>query len=167
LLLKFTLYRYDVACSPTNVTVGDSIIFLYSSSHDVVKVATAAEYAACSSLTSNVVGSTSNGGGGYTHKFDSVRAHYFVCGQGQHCKGGQKMVVNVFEPRNVTSTGGVKNIYSNATSVTSPPPPPSPPPSPSPISSIMADTSAAAAASSSSFAAILASALAAAVLVLA
>jgi hypothetical protein len=67
---------------------------------------------ACSSLTTTVVGGTSDGTKGHTQKFADVGAHYFVCGQGQHCKGGQKMVVHVFEPRKVASTGGNAPSYS-------------------------------------------------------
>jgi len=35
---------FNEACSPTNVTVGDSLDFRYSASHNVVKSATMADY---------------------------------------------------------------------------------------------------------------------------
>ena len=145
---------FNEDCSPVNITVGDAVIFKYSASHDVVEVATAAEYAGCTALT-NVVGSTSAGASGYKRTFDKVGTHYFVCGRGTHCKQGQKTVVHVHEARKVASTGGTAPSYSNK------------PPSVGGDSTVAADSSAAASSHDSFAAAILASVLAAAVLVLA
>ena len=147
--LQWDKCGFEVDCSPINITVGDAIIFKYSASHDVVKVATAAEYAGCTALT-NVVGSTSEGASGYkTGKFDKVGTHYFVCGRGTHCKQGQKTVVHVHEARKVPSTGGAAPSYSNGDS------------------KVEADSSAAVSSHNSFAAAILGSVLAAVVLVLA
>ena len=38
---------FDLACSPMNITVGDSLNFVYSEAHDVVKVVDAAAFETC------------------------------------------------------------------------------------------------------------------------
>ena len=103
---------FNEKCSPTNITLGDSIDFRYDSSHhNVVKVENAAEYKACSAKT-NVMTNVPSSSTGYVHKFDTLGAHYFVCGVGSHCESGQKMIVNVFKAKDVASTGGKANNYS-------------------------------------------------------
>lgn len=136
---------FEEKCSPLNITEGDSILFFYGSSHDVVKVATADEYETCSLLTADVVGSTSAGTAGYKHTFDKVGTHYFACGRSTHCVGGQKAVVQVHAARKAPSTGGAAPSYSNA-----------------PLSTMPATSVTSPAATFYSFAAILASVLAAA-----
>ena len=100
---------FDLACSPMNITVGDSLNFVYSEAHDVVKVADAAAFETCAA--GETVGATS-AGAGVERKFESVGVEYFVCSQGSHCANGQKMVVNVHSARTTPSAGGEAPSYS-------------------------------------------------------
>lgn len=107
---------FDLKCSPMNITVGDSLNFVYSAAHDVVKVSDAAAFEACAAGT--VVGATS-AGAGYQRRFENVGVEYFVCSQGQHCLSGQKMVVNVHTARETPSSGGEAPSYSLSADVDS------------------------------------------------
>ena len=69
---------------------GDSIVFTYPSSHDVVEVSKAG-YDACS--PSNAVASYT--GGSTTVKLATAGKHYFICGVPGHCTAGMKLEVNV------------------------------------------------------------------------
>lgn len=100
---------FDLACSPMNITVGDSLNFVYSEAHDVVKVADAAAFETCAA--GETVGAAS-AGAGVERKFESVGVEYFVCSQGSHCANGQKMVVNVHSARTTPSAGGEAPSYS-------------------------------------------------------
>ena len=100
---------YDLACSPMNITVGDTLNFVYSETHDVVKVADAAAFETCAA---GVTVGTTGDGAGYEHKFEDVGVEYFVCSQGSHCASGQKMVVNVHSARTTPSAGGEAPSYS-------------------------------------------------------
>jgi len=100
---------FDLACSPMNITVGDSLNFVYSEAHDVVKVADAAAFETCADGVT--VGAT-DAGAGYEHRFENEGVEYFVCSQGSHCANGQKMVVNVHSARTTPSAGGEAPSYS-------------------------------------------------------
>ena len=100
---------YDLACSPMNITVGDTLNFVYSETHDVVKVADAAAFETCAA---GVTVGTTGDGAGYEHKFEDVGVEYFVCSQGSHCASGQKMVVNVHSARTTPAAGGEAPSYS-------------------------------------------------------
>ena len=45
---------FDLACSPMNITVGDTLNFVYSEAHDVVKVADAAAEEAKDAVTCQI-----------------------------------------------------------------------------------------------------------------
>jgi plastocyanin len=100
---------FDLACSPMNITVGDTLNFVYSEAHDVVKVADAAAFETCADGVT--VGAT-DAGAGYEHRFENEGVEYFVCSQGSHCANGQKMVVNVHSARTTPSAGGEAPSYS-------------------------------------------------------
>ena len=100
---------FDLACSPMNITVGDTLNFIYSETHDVVKVEDAAAFETCAGGVT--VGITS-AGDGYEHRFEDVGVEYFVCSQGSHCASGQKMVVNVHSARTTPSAAGEAPSYS-------------------------------------------------------
>ena len=107
---------FDLACSPMNITVGDTLNFVYSEAHDVVKVADAAAFETCADGVT--VGAT-DAGAGYEHRFENEGVEYFVCSQGSHCANGQKMVVNVHSARTTPSAGGEAPSYSLQTEVQS------------------------------------------------
>jgi hypothetical protein len=79
--------------------VGDSILFKYSSSHDVYKLATKWHYDECNFEDAILLGSNSDGSGnGYKYTLsgnDDKRRIYFACSVHSHCVQGQKASVKV------------------------------------------------------------------------
>merc|ERR1712137_1070345 len=79
--------------------VGDGILFKYSSSHDVYKLATKWHYDTCSFEDAVLLGDTSDGSGsGYQYNVtgeDDERRIYFACSTGSHCQLGQKVDVEI------------------------------------------------------------------------
>ncbi|XP_065025620.1 uclacyanin 1-like [Musa acuminata AAA Group] len=69
---------------------GDSLIFTYTSSHDVLEV-TKAAYDACSATTPM----ESHTGGNTAIKLSAPGKRYFICGVPGHCAAGMKLDVDV------------------------------------------------------------------------
>ncbi|CAL9135878.1 unnamed protein product [Musa textilis] len=69
---------------------GDSLIFTYTSSHDVLEV-TKAAYDACSATTPM----ESYTGGNTAIKLSAPGQRYFICGVPGHCAAGMKLEVDV------------------------------------------------------------------------
>merc|ERR1711871_1937680 len=86
--------------------VGDSIVFKYSSSHDVYKLATKWHYDECNFEDAILLGSSSDGSGnGYkytTTGTDDRRRIYFACSVNSHCALGQKASVTIGEFEHAT-----------------------------------------------------------------
>ncbi|WOL15111.1 uclacyanin 1-like [Canna indica] len=73
-----------------NFTPGDTLVFTYSSSHDVLEV-TKAAYDACSAINPL----QSHTGGNTVVKLTSVGKRYFICSLPGHCVAGMKLKVEV------------------------------------------------------------------------
>jgi len=101
------------ACSPMNITRGDSLNFIYGAAHDVVEVADEARYDACDLSGAVVLGGTGDGGnGGLKKTFSDVGIQYVACSRGTHCESGQKMVVYVHSERDTPVAGAGAPSYS-------------------------------------------------------
>ena len=101
------------ACSPMNITRGDSLNFIYGAAHDVVEVADEARYDACDLSGAVVLGGTGDGGnGGLKKTFEEVGIQYVACSRGTHCESGQKMVVYVHSERDTPVAGAGAPSYS-------------------------------------------------------
>ncbi|XP_010247016.1 PREDICTED: uclacyanin 1 [Nelumbo nucifera] len=112
--------------------VGDSLIFTYSSIHDVLEV-TKADYDSCSS--SNPIKSYNDGN--TTIQLSSPVKRYFICGKTGHCDQGMKLEVNVLASSTPPTASPVTPPAAPPPVATSTPPPsqklsPSSPPSKSP-----------------------------------
>ncbi|KAM0825654.1 hypothetical protein ACQ4PT_069399 [Festuca glaucescens] len=81
---------YDAWSAAQKFTTKDSLVFEYSSSHDVVEVSKAG-YDACSA--SGPVATYT--GGKTTIKLTTAGKRYFICGIPGHCIAGMKLEVNV------------------------------------------------------------------------
>ena len=77
---------FDLACSPMNITVGDSLNFVYSEAHDVVKVADAAAFETCAAGERWAP----RAGAGVERKFESVGVQYFVCSRARTARTGRR-----------------------------------------------------------------------------
>ncbi|XP_072951978.1 uclacyanin 1-like [Typha angustifolia] len=112
-------------------TAGDSLIFKYQASHDVLEVSKAS-YDACTAVSPLA----SYTGGSTTVKLAAPGKRYFICGVPGHCAAGMKLEVDVVSTAVATPPAA------------SPPLPPSkhhekslpPSPSPSPASDSIAAT---------------------------
>ncbi|KAF0931472.1 hypothetical protein E2562_004595 [Oryza meyeriana var. granulata] len=85
-----TTGNYNAWSASRKFSQGDSILFTYPSSHDVVEV-TKAGYDACS--PANAIASFT--GGSTTVKLDAPGKRYFICGVPGHCAAGMKLEVAV------------------------------------------------------------------------
>ncbi|BAF20609.1 hypothetical protein OsI_24587 [Oryza sativa Indica Group] len=85
-----TTGNYNAWSVSQKFSQGDSILFTYPSSHDVVEVPKAS-YDACS--PANALASYT--GGSTTVKLDAPGKHYFICGVPGHCAAGMKLEVTV------------------------------------------------------------------------
>lgn len=109
---------------PTNATgytklklkanVGDSIVFKYSSSHDVYKLATKWHYDECNFEDAVLLGSNGDGSGnGYKYTVagsDDRRRIYFACSVNSHCALGQKASVKVGDFEHATLKSATDRI---------------------------------------------------------
>ncbi|CAI9767597.1 unnamed protein product [Fraxinus pennsylvanica] len=80
----------DTWAKDKRFTVGDDLLFQYSSSHSVSEV-TKQNYKGCN--TTNVLQSGSNGNTSFA--LSSPGDRYFICGNRLHCYAGMKIHVNV------------------------------------------------------------------------
>lgn len=85
-----TTGNYNAWSAKQKFSQGDSILFTYPSSHDVVEVSKAG-YDACS--PSNAIATYT--GGSTTAKLTTPGTHYFICGVPGHCSAGMKLEVSV------------------------------------------------------------------------
>ncbi|KAK1304890.1 hypothetical protein QJS10_CPB11g01157 [Acorus calamus] len=85
-------------------TVGDSLVFQYSSLHDVMEV-TNADYNACQ--TSSPLKTYNDGKSTVT--LSSPGKRYFICGTAGHCSGGMKLEVNTVSAATATPTPSSAN----------------------------------------------------------
>lgn len=81
---------YSTWLQGKSFTVGDKLLFTYSSVHSVMEVSKS-DYDSCQ--TSNALQSFSNGNTQIT--LSKPGNMYFICGTPGHCAGGMKLAVNV------------------------------------------------------------------------
>ncbi|BBN69086.1 early nodulin-like protein 14 [Prunus dulcis] len=117
---------YSTWASNKTFTVGDVLVFKFSTgNHDVAEVAKA-NYDSCSATSP--ISLETKGPANLT--LSTSGEHYYICTFGGHCAGGQKLSINV--------TGTSSPAPAPAPSTSSPPPSPSPPaavPAPAPSTS--------------------------------
>lgn len=101
-----------------SVTVGDSVMFSWSGSHNVYEATSPVNFYDCV-LSGNTELAPTSTDGSYTHTFSTEGDFYFICEVGSHCYNGQKIHITASPP---------------PPSPPPSPPPPSPPPSPPPPS---------------------------------
>ncbi|ONH98361.1 hypothetical protein PRUPE_7G246300 [Prunus persica] len=107
---------YSTWASNKTFTVGDVLVFKFSTgNHDVAKV-TKANYDSCSATSP--ISLETKGPANLT--LSTSGEHYYICTFGGHCAGGQKLSINV--------TGTSSPAPAPAPSTSSPPPSPSPSP---------------------------------------
>ncbi|XP_021808970.1 cucumber peeling cupredoxin-like [Prunus avium] len=107
---------YATWASNKTFTVGDVLVFKFSSgNHDVAEV-TKAAYDSCNATSPNSM--ETNGPANLT--LSTSGEHYYICTFPGHCTGGQKLSINV--------TGTSSPAPAPAPSTSSPPPSPSPSP---------------------------------------
>lgn len=81
---------YATWATGKSFSVGDSLIFKYTTDHDVLEV-TKSAYDSCS--TSNPTATEK--GGSTTILLGSAGNKYFICGTAGHCAGGMKLAIIV------------------------------------------------------------------------
>ncbi|VVA10777.1 PREDICTED: cucumber peeling [Prunus dulcis] len=117
---------YSTWASNKTFTVGDVLVFKFSTgNHDVAEVAKA-NYDSCSATSP--ISLETKGPANLT--LSTSGEHYYICTFGGHCAGGQKLSINV--------TGTSSPAPAPAPNTSSPPPSPSPPaavPAPAPSTS--------------------------------
>ncbi|CAL8172488.1 unnamed protein product [Prunus armeniaca] len=107
---------YAAWASNKTFTVGDVLVFKFSTgNHDVAEV-TKASYDSCNA--NSPISMATNGPANLT--LTTSGEHYYICTFGGHCIGGQKLSINV--------TGTSSPAPAPAPSTSSPPPSPSPSP---------------------------------------
>ncbi|CAB4319016.1 unnamed protein product [Prunus armeniaca] len=107
---------YAAWASNKTFTVGDVLVFKFSTgNHDVAEV-TKASYDSCNA--NSPISMATNGPANLT--LNTSGEHYYICTFGGHCIGGQKLSINV--------TGNSSPAPAPAPSTSSPPPSPSPSP---------------------------------------
>merc|ERR1711907_600724 len=85
---------------PVQAQVGETVVFKYSTSHNVYSIPTKAGYDACDFSGATELGSTSQGGGTgalpnvYNYQCSSPGQAYIACEVGAHCAAGQKVTIN-------------------------------------------------------------------------
>ncbi|KAK9051966.1 hypothetical protein SSX86_028594 [Deinandra increscens subsp. villosa] len=117
--------------SSQTFTVGDTLVFQFDSTHDVLEV-TKANYDSCG--LGNPISTTVTSPDRVSLSASGTR--YFVCGRGNHCSQGMKVQINV-----VAATGPSPPQTTTPSSPTPPGPttsssPPPPPPVETPSSAI-------------------------------
>lgn len=125
-------YSYDTNWSPLQTFHPNDVLeFKYTAGqHDVVELATEAEYAACSGTAVQ----TWNSGDDLV-TLNSTGTKYYICNFPGHCTGGMKVSVNVVAATAPTSAPTTAPTTSPAPVGTTPPPPPPATPKPSAASS--------------------------------
>ncbi|XP_023733999.2 cucumber peeling cupredoxin [Lactuca sativa] len=117
---------YTTWASQQNFTVGDSLVFNFTTgAHNVAEVSQAA-YGPCT--TTNPISIATAGPATLT--LTTPGTHYYVCTVGSHCQIGQKLTVNV------VAAAAAPTTPPPAPTPTTPPPAatPTPTPTPSPVS---------------------------------
>ncbi|KAM0846910.1 hypothetical protein ACQ4PT_055411 [Festuca glaucescens] len=74
-----------------NFTTGDSLVFTYAAGQHTVVEVTGAGFKACDMTGNAVLGSWSSGSD--TIKLDTAGRRWFICGVGNHCVQGMKLLV--------------------------------------------------------------------------
>ncbi|GMJ03382.1 hypothetical protein HRI_004007400 [Hibiscus trionum] len=95
-------------------SVGDNLIFLYTSNHDVLEV-TEANYDSCSTGSPTAT----HTGGNTVVALSAPGKRYFICGTAGHCQQGMKIEVDT-----KASAGSTPDVPSAESPGSSPPPPP-------------------------------------------
>ncbi|KAL6965810.1 hypothetical protein U1Q18_036871 [Sarracenia purpurea var. burkii] len=104
---------YTTWASSQNFSVGDVLVFEYSTrAHDVAQV-TKANFDSCSSANPISLATT----GPTSIPVTSSGDHYFICTVGNHCSDGQKLAISV-------STATTSSPSPSGTTTSPPPPPP-------------------------------------------
>ncbi|KAJ3692927.1 hypothetical protein LUZ60_012022 [Juncus effusus] len=103
---------YNQWASKNRFHVGDTIYFKYKK--DSVLVVTEEEYNNCDSSQPLFF---SNSGGGSNYTFDRSGLFYFISGVTGHCKLGQKMIIKVLSPLQISQAPSSSLLL---------PPPPAP-----------------------------------------
>ncbi|XP_051216544.1 mavicyanin-like [Lolium perenne] len=112
---------YDAWSGAQKFTTKDSLVFDYSSSHDVVEVSKAG-YDACSA--SGAVATYT--GGKTTIKLTTAGKRYFICGIPGHCTAGMKLAVNVVAAAATPATPAKPRGQRSVAPVAAPAPAPAP-----------------------------------------
>ncbi|KAK8564087.1 hypothetical protein V6N13_005705 [Hibiscus sabdariffa] len=102
-----------------NFLVGDRLIFMYTSNHDVLEV-TAANYASCS--TGSPI--ATHTGGNTVIGLSAPGKRYFICGTAGHCQQGMKIEVDTTAAAGTPPSGSSPGVPSAESPGSSPPPPP-------------------------------------------
>jgi len=100
---------------------GDSLIFKYTTVHDVLEVSKSA-YDSCSTTNPTAT----NQGGSTTIVLASIGNRYFICGTAGHCAGGMKLAITVAAAA-VSTTGPATSPPPPSTTTTKTPTSPPPP----------------------------------------
>ncbi|KAE8696611.1 Basic helix-loop-helix DNA-binding superfamily protein [Hibiscus syriacus] len=105
-------------------TVGDNLVFRYTSNHDVVEV-TQANYDSCS-ISNSVETHT---GGNTVIALSSPGRRYFICGTPGHCSQGMKVEIDTLAsagtpPGSAPGTPSSPEVPSAESPGSTPPPPP-------------------------------------------
>merc|ERR1711990_106044 len=69
---------------------GDSVVFTYSSSHDVYEFSDKAAFDACDFGSATLLGGTRDS----PYTLEVTGTHYIGCSKGSHCRNGQKVAIN-------------------------------------------------------------------------
>ncbi|CAL9174167.1 unnamed protein product [Musa hybrid cultivar] len=83
--------NYTLWASTKTFYPGDTLTFLYGSSHDVLEV-TSVAYGSCGTPSNPI---SSDKSGNTTVALKAAGTRYFICGTAGHCRSGMKMAVRV------------------------------------------------------------------------
>ncbi|KAJ8493351.1 hypothetical protein OPV22_015072 [Ensete ventricosum] len=117
--------NYTLWASTKTFYPGDTLTFLYGSSHDVLEV-TSAAYGSCGAPSNPI---SSDKSGNTTVALKAVGTRYFICGTAGHCRSGMKMAVSIASSGS-PSLSPLPDFPPDGPA--DPPSPPFPPLSPSP-----------------------------------
>ncbi|CAL9114628.1 unnamed protein product, partial [Musa textilis] len=81
--------NYTLWASTKTFYPGDTLTFLYGSSHDVLEV-TSVAYGSCGAPSNPI---SSDKSGNTTVALKAAGTRYFICGTAGHCRSGMKMAV--------------------------------------------------------------------------
>ncbi|XP_047337381.1 mavicyanin-like [Impatiens glandulifera] len=111
---------YDKWAQGEKFTVGDTLLFTYSSLHSVYQV-TETNYGSCN--TDSPI--KRNSGGSTTVTLPTPGTYYFICATGGHCASGMKVAVTVPGASGTSppSSGGSPPNTPPSSTTSSPPPP--------------------------------------------